>query len=37
MHILQDLLCAGKDKVFHWTKAELIAPNKIRIYAPKGQ
>jgi len=36
MYILQEFTIAGKDKVFHWAKAELIAPNKIRIYAPKG-
>ncbi len=27
---------AGKDKKFYWAKAKIIAPNKIRVFAPKG-
>ena len=26
---------AGKDQIFHWAKAQLLAPNKIRVFIPK--
>lgn len=33
--IISGFSIAGKDQVFHWAKAKIIGPNKIRVYTPK--